>query len=171
MLCIVTLLLTRNTWLLSHILIFIMFQAHSLKMNSSFHAFQLSDMPDLSPNRKHIRLKKSMSLPDDTLEYWGFYLLSGSTVVLSVCSRFGFCLCQTSLQLYSISGLLNLLCGAGNFGKIRSACRQLVIQYAGWIIKCTCNCVHNCICVFVCASLNDKNILKITEHIYEKCSS
>lgn len=63
-------------------------QAHSLKMNSSFHAFQLSGMPDLSPNRKHIRLKKSMSLPDDTLEYWGFYLLKGSTVVLSVCSRF-----------------------------------------------------------------------------------
>ena len=72
------------------VLIFIMFQAHSLKMNSSFHAFQLSGMPDLSPNRKHIRLKKSMSLPDDTLEYWGFYLLNGSTVVLSVCSRFVF---------------------------------------------------------------------------------
>lgn len=63
-------------------------QAHSLKMNSSFHAFQLAGMPDLSPNRKHIRLKKSMSLPDDTLKYWGFYLLKGSTVVLSVCSRF-----------------------------------------------------------------------------------
>ncbi|XP_033610186.1 uncharacterized protein LOC111871540 isoform X2 [Cryptotermes secundus] len=63
-------------------------QAHSLKMNSSFHAFQLAGMPDLSPNRKHIRLKKSMSLPDDTLEYWGFYLLKGSTVALSVCSRF-----------------------------------------------------------------------------------
>ncbi|XP_021927269.1 uncharacterized protein LOC110833473 isoform X2 [Zootermopsis nevadensis] len=63
-------------------------QGHSLKMNSSFHAFQLAGMPDLSPNRKHIRLKKSMSLPDDTLEYWGFYLLKGSTVVLSVCSRY-----------------------------------------------------------------------------------
>jgi hypothetical protein len=57
-------------------------------MNSSFHAFQLAGMPDLSPNRKHIRLKKSMSLPDDTLEYWGFYLLKGSTVILSACSRF-----------------------------------------------------------------------------------
>ncbi|XP_069677183.1 uncharacterized protein [Periplaneta americana] len=63
-------------------------QSHSLKMNSSFHAFQLSGLPELSSNRKHIRLKKSMSLPDDTLEYWGFYLLKGSTVVLSVCSRF-----------------------------------------------------------------------------------
>lgn len=48
-----------------------------------------------------------------------------------------------------ISCLLNLLCGAGNFGKIWCACRQHEIQY-------------------VCASLNDKNILMITEHIYEK---
>jgi hypothetical protein len=68
-------------------------------MNSSFHAFQLAGLPDLSPNRKHIRLKKSMSLPDDTLEYWGFYLLRGSTVVLSVCSRF--VSCQLISSLYS----------------------------------------------------------------------
>jgi hypothetical protein len=73
------------------------FQAHSLKMNSSFHAFQLAGMPDLSPNRKHIRLKKSMSLSDDTLEYWGFYLLKGSTVVLSVCSRYVSCQLISSL--------------------------------------------------------------------------
>ena len=96
----------RYCWMELHFLyltflIFIMFQAHSLKMNSSFHAFQLPGMPDLSPNRKHIRLKKSMSLPDDTLEYWGFYLLNGSTVVLSVCSRFVLCLYQTILHLYS----------------------------------------------------------------------
>ena len=29
-----------------------------------------------------------MSLPDDTLEYWGFYLLKGATVHLKVCSRY-----------------------------------------------------------------------------------
>ena len=40
---------------------------HSLKMNSSFNAFQLTDKPEISTNRKHIRLKKSMVLPDDTL--------------------------------------------------------------------------------------------------------
>ncbi|XP_039279969.1 uncharacterized protein LOC111056169 isoform X2 [Nilaparvata lugens] len=64
-------------------------QAHSLKMNSSFSAFQVSGEPEISTtNRKHIRLKKSMSLPDDTLEYWGFFLPRGSTVHLSVCSRY-----------------------------------------------------------------------------------
>jgi len=106
------------------ILIFIMFQAHSLKMNSSFHAFQLSGMPNLSPNRKHIRLKKSMTLPDDTLEYWGFYLLNGSTVVLSVCSRFVLCLCQTSIHFYPYIRLAEPLCAARSFGKIWYAFRQ-----------------------------------------------
>lgn len=57
-------------------------------MNSSFNAFQLNNIPEISKTRKHIRLKKSMSLPDDTLEYWGFYLLKGATVELKVCSRY-----------------------------------------------------------------------------------
>ena len=63
-------------------------QEHSLKMNTSFNAFQLNHMPNQSKSRKHIRLKKSMVLPDDTLEYWGFYLMKGATVELKVCSRF-----------------------------------------------------------------------------------
>lgn len=63
-------------------------QEHILKMNSSFNAFQLNHMPEVSETRKHIRLKKSMILPDDTLEYWGFYLMKGATVELKVCSRF-----------------------------------------------------------------------------------
>lgn len=63
-------------------------QEHALKMNTSFNAFQLNHMPNQSKSRKHIRLKKSMVLPDDTLEYWGFYLMKGATVELKVCSRF-----------------------------------------------------------------------------------
>jgi hypothetical protein len=63
-------------------------QEHSLRMNTSFNAFQLNQMPNQSKSRKHIRLKKSMVLPDDTLEYWGFYLMKGATVELKVCSRF-----------------------------------------------------------------------------------
>lgn len=58
-----------------------------LKMVSSFNAFQLNKMPRMSSKRKQIRLKKSMTLPDDTLEYWGFFLLSGATVKLKVCSK------------------------------------------------------------------------------------
>ncbi|KAJ9576939.1 hypothetical protein L9F63_006465, partial [Diploptera punctata] len=63
-------------------------QEHSLRMNSSFHAFQMKGTPELSPNRKHIRLKKSMILPDDTLEYWGFYLLKGSSISLFTYHKF-----------------------------------------------------------------------------------
>ncbi|XP_072745481.1 uncharacterized protein [Anoplolepis gracilipes] len=62
--------------------------AHTLKMNSTFNAFQMAQRPEIASKRKHLRLKKSMSLPDDTLEYWGFYLLNGASVALSVCSRF-----------------------------------------------------------------------------------
>ncbi|EFN76609.1 hypothetical protein EAI_07143 [Harpegnathos saltator] len=61
---------------------------HTIRMNGTFNAFQMSQRPEVTSYRKHIRLKKSMNLPDDTLEYWGFYLLKGATVVLSVCSRF-----------------------------------------------------------------------------------
>lgn len=64
-------------------------QEHSLKMNTPFNAFQVQGKPKMaSSKRKHIRLKKSMSLPDDTLEYWGFFLPTNSTVTVSVCSRY-----------------------------------------------------------------------------------
>ncbi|XP_073988520.1 uncharacterized protein isoform X2 [Rhodnius prolixus] len=64
-------------------------QEHSLKMDTPFNAFQTKGKPEMSKTiRKHIRLKKSMMLPDDTLEYWGFFLPSSSTVHLSVCSRY-----------------------------------------------------------------------------------
>ncbi|XP_055707292.1 uncharacterized protein LOC129804205 isoform X2 [Phlebotomus papatasi] len=64
-------------------------EQHILRMNTSFHAVQLSHSPEISKKRrKHIRLKKSMTLPDDTLEYWGFFLLKGASVALKVCSRF-----------------------------------------------------------------------------------
>lgn len=62
--------------------------SHTLRMNVTFNAFQLTKKPTISSKRKHIRLKKSMSLPDDTLEYWGFYLLEGASVALKVCSRY-----------------------------------------------------------------------------------
>ncbi|XP_076180002.1 uncharacterized protein LOC143153082 isoform X2 [Ptiloglossa arizonensis] len=61
---------------------------HTLQMNTTFNAFQMSQKPKITSYRKHIRLKKSMILPDDTLEYWGFYLLKGASIALSVCSRF-----------------------------------------------------------------------------------
>ncbi|XP_065164558.1 uncharacterized protein [Atheta coriaria] len=62
--------------------------SHSLHMNSTFNAFQLRSSPQLSSKKKHLRLKKSMELPDDTLEYFGFFLLANSTVRLKACSRY-----------------------------------------------------------------------------------
>lgn len=61
---------------------------HLLKMNTTFNAFQMKGEPELSTKTKHIQLKKSMVLPDDTLEYWGFYLMKGATVELKACSRY-----------------------------------------------------------------------------------
>ncbi|XP_039764943.1 uncharacterized protein LOC120637263 isoform X2 [Pararge aegeria] len=63
-------------------------EKHSIKMNSSFNAFQMKGKPKLASKKRHIRLRKSMTLPDDTLEYWGFYLFAGSTVELKACSRY-----------------------------------------------------------------------------------
>ncbi|KAH8273939.1 hypothetical protein KR044_004400, partial [Drosophila immigrans] len=61
---------------------------HTLRMSSHFNAFQLQNKPEISTSRKHIRLKKSMTLPDDTLEYWGFFLLKGARVSLKFCSLY-----------------------------------------------------------------------------------
>ncbi|KQS70358.1 uncharacterized protein LOC6542251 isoform X1 [Drosophila erecta] len=61
---------------------------HTLRMSSNFNAFQLRNKPEIATNRKHIRLKKSMTLPDDTLEYWGFFLLKGAKVRVKFCSRY-----------------------------------------------------------------------------------
>lgn len=63
-------------------------EKHSLRMNTTFNAFQMKGRPELSDKRKHIRLRKSMSLRDDTLEYWGFYLFKGASVELKACSRY-----------------------------------------------------------------------------------
>lgn len=62
--------------------------AHTLQMNRTFNAFQMTRKPEITSYKKHIRLKKSMTLPDDTMEYWGFYVMKGASVALSVCSRF-----------------------------------------------------------------------------------
>lgn len=55
-----------------------------LTMSSSFNSFQLVGTPKITGKRRHIRLKKSMTLPDDTIEYWGFFLLKGALVRLKV---------------------------------------------------------------------------------------
>ena len=59
-------------------------------------AEQLGDMKmqyllvcaQLDRQRQHVIMNRNMMLQDDIKEYWGFYLLKGSRVKLSVCSRY-----------------------------------------------------------------------------------
>ena len=56
-------------------------------MNGSFNAYLLPKRPKLRHYRQHVTMKRKMILEDDVKEFWGFYLLRGSTVRVSTCSR------------------------------------------------------------------------------------
>ncbi len=56
-------------------------------MNGTFNAYLLQNRPKLKQWRQHVTMNRNMMLKDDIKEYWGFYLLRGSVVKLSVCSR------------------------------------------------------------------------------------
>lgn len=56
-------------------------------MNGSFNAYLLAEKPKLRRWKQHVTMNRNMMLQDDIKEFWGFYLLRGSIVKLSVCSR------------------------------------------------------------------------------------
>lgn len=64
-------------------------QRQRVKVNNStkFNAFLLPKTPSLSSNSKPVSMVRHLVLEDDTKEYWGFYLLRGSTVTISTCAR------------------------------------------------------------------------------------
>lgn len=57
-------------------------------MNTTYNAFLLSRPPELSSLMQKLSMVRHLELEDDTKEYWGFYLLKGSSVTISTCSRF-----------------------------------------------------------------------------------
>ncbi|XP_049799115.1 uncharacterized protein LOC126234467 [Schistocerca nitens] len=61
-------------------------QGHSLKMNSTFNAFQLRTVPEIGTKMKSSKIIKKFSLHDDTWEYWGFFLPKGSAINVTLCS-------------------------------------------------------------------------------------
>lgn len=61
-------------------------QSHSLKMNSTFNAFQLRTVPEIGTKMKSSKIIKKFSLLDDTWEYWGFFLPKGSAINVTLCS-------------------------------------------------------------------------------------
>ncbi|XP_033228172.1 uncharacterized protein LOC117180007 isoform X2 [Belonocnema kinseyi] len=106
--------------------------AHSLKMNETFNAFQVSRRPETTSYRKHLRLKKSMTLPDDTLEYWGFYLMKGASVALSVCSRF------QGASILVVKGERNLrTCGLLEHNKNKARATGIFLPEADQQVKIT----------------------------------
>lgn len=43
--------------------------------------------PKIAPTLKQVQMTRHLLLDDDMKEYWGFYLLKGSKVIVSSCSR------------------------------------------------------------------------------------
>lgn len=64
------------------------FQRQLVKVNTTFNAFLLPSTPELSPEKKPLSMVRHLVLEDDTKEYWGFYLLKGTSVTVSTCVRY-----------------------------------------------------------------------------------
>ncbi|KAG0716941.1 hypothetical protein GWK47_008452 [Chionoecetes opilio] len=62
-------------------------QAQSTHMNGSFTSYLAKGKPDLRPERRTYVMLNHLKAQDDVKEYWGFYLLKGSTVTISSCAR------------------------------------------------------------------------------------
>jgi hypothetical protein len=60
-------------------------QRQLVKVNTTFNAFLLENSPSLASHLKPLTMVRHLSLEDDTKEYWGFYLLQGSSVTVSTC--------------------------------------------------------------------------------------
>lgn len=63
------------------------FQRQLVKSNATFNAFLMPNYPKVAKDRKVVTMTRHLLLSDDMKEYWGFYLLKGSTVTVSTCSR------------------------------------------------------------------------------------
>ncbi|KAL1497533.1 hypothetical protein ABEB36_008477 [Hypothenemus hampei] len=62
-------------------------QKQRIKTNTTFNAFLLSEPPKLSSNSQTLTMIRHLILEDDIKEYWGFYLLKGSSVTVNTCVR------------------------------------------------------------------------------------
>lgn len=64
-------------------------EAETVAMNTSFTAYVTYGEPDTLETPTNLPLfDKHMSIPDDQKEYWGLYLLPGSTFTIKTCARF-----------------------------------------------------------------------------------
>lgn len=62
-------------------------QRQIVRANTTFNAFLMADSPHVTKTRTPVSMTRHLLLSDDMKEYWGFYLLKGSTVTVSTCAR------------------------------------------------------------------------------------
>ncbi|XP_046687113.1 uncharacterized protein LOC124372745 [Homalodisca vitripennis] len=55
--------------------------------NATYNAFLMQEQPEIRPDTVKVSMTRHLVLEDDMKEYWGFYLLRGSTVTVSTCVR------------------------------------------------------------------------------------
>ncbi|XP_048004675.1 uncharacterized protein LOC125240687 isoform X2 [Leguminivora glycinivorella] len=60
-------------------------QRQVVKSNTTFNAFVMPGPPEMSQELVPVSMTRDLELEDDMKEYWGFYLLKGSTVTVSAC--------------------------------------------------------------------------------------
>nr|XP_053655669.1 LOW QUALITY PROTEIN: uncharacterized protein LOC128704570 [Cherax quadricarinatus] len=63
-------------------------QGQRVTSNGTLDAFLVSGLPQVQQqHRRHVTLKRTLTLQHDDIEYWGVYLLQGSTFALSSSAR------------------------------------------------------------------------------------
>ncbi|XP_011865778.1 PREDICTED: uncharacterized protein LOC105560886 isoform X2 [Vollenhovia emeryi] len=62
-------------------------QSQVIKVNATFNAYLMSNEPVVEKEAKPISMTRHLIMEDDMKEYWGFYLLHGSSVTVSACVR------------------------------------------------------------------------------------
>ncbi|XP_047036804.1 uncharacterized protein LOC124642435 isoform X1 [Helicoverpa zea] len=60
-------------------------QRQVVRSNTTFNAFVVPGPPELTEDLVPVSMTRELELEDDMKEYWGFYLLKGSSVTVSAC--------------------------------------------------------------------------------------
>ncbi|CAH0697442.1 unnamed protein product [Spodoptera exigua] len=60
-------------------------QRQVVRSNTTFNAFVVPGPPELTDELVPVSMTRELELEDDMKEYWGFYLLKGSSVTVSAC--------------------------------------------------------------------------------------
>ncbi|XP_072767054.1 uncharacterized protein [Anoplolepis gracilipes] len=62
-------------------------QSQVVRVNATFNAYLMSNEPVVEKETVPVSMTRHLVMEDDMKEYWGFYLLRGSSVTVSTCVR------------------------------------------------------------------------------------